>query len=216
MTISSIQTVIDMNQQTIDHLEAQDYYRAVASASSALQHLGNITATQQDRFLQASTSPASSFDQCILLTRIAENDDTPHQDDSPPFIYSDAIPLAPTVTNYAIVAPVLMFNAALAHHLIAKQDKERSIQYLYRAKQLYTLAYNSQDIQQNPLFQFVLYNNTALIDLQIGNTESWNASIFYLLSIYMILVDQGRSSHLRHIRGFLRNLPVATPTAPAA
>jgi hypothetical protein len=211
----SLQTVLDLNQQTIAFLDAQDCHRAVASSSSALRCLGGITCTARDRVLEASSSPARAFDQCILLTSIdEENDDAMH---GPlPYIYSRAIPLAPTVTNYAIVAPVLMFNAALAHHMVARQDEEKGIHYLYRAKQLYTLAYHSQDIYLNPLFQFVLYNNTALIDFQIGNTESWNSSFRYLISIYMILMDQRRSSYLRHIQGFLQKLVTATPVAPAA
>lgn len=211
----SIQNVINQNQQTIAFLEAQDYYSAVVSSSSALQCLSSIVSMQQDMLDQPLSTATNAFDQCMLLTRIQEKDDGFHQPH--PFLYDHAIRLPPNVTNHAIITPVLIFNAALAHHLVARRDKARSQQYLQRAKQLYTLAYDAQDIEQNPLFQFVVYNNAALIDLQIGkNTDSWNSNLGYLMSTYMVLVDQGCTSQIRHIQGFLDNLFAAMPSAAAA
>ncbi|CAJ1939582.1 unnamed protein product [Cylindrotheca closterium] len=134
-----------------------------------------------------------------------------------PFFYNHAIQLPPGVTDHNIITPVLIFNTALAHHLMALLDKEWSPKYLHRAKQLYALAHDSsQDIEQDPLFLFVLYNNAALVDLQIGDNDLWNACVGQLVSIYMVMVDEGYTSRLRHLQGFLESLLATMPTAAAA
>ncbi|CAJ1932199.1 unnamed protein product [Cylindrotheca closterium] len=224
----SLQTVINQNQQTIAFLEAKDYYSALVSASSALHSLDSVPVpTQQEQHDEgnrmlphvrsSSSSPESSIDQCMLHFNIQEDDRTCG---TQTFMYSHAIPLPPNVTDYAIIASILIFNTALAHHLVALLllDKERSPQYLHRAKQLYTLAYNSsqEDIEHNPLFLFVVYNNTALANLQIGDKDLRNSCVGYLVSIYVVMVDKGYISRLRHLQGFLESLVASMPTAAAA
>ncbi|CAJ1955904.1 unnamed protein product [Cylindrotheca closterium] len=216
----SLQTVINQNQQTIAFLEAREYDNAIVSSSSALECLGSIPMMmpQQDdddllHQISSSSSPEFSFDQCMLLTSIPEGDD---QCGTHAFMYNHAIPLPSNVTDRGIITPILIFNAALAHHLVAMRKDERSPQYLDRAMQLYTLVYHSQDIVQNPLFHFVIYNNAALIDLQIGNKDTWKACLGHLVHIYMILVDESCISELRHIQGFLGSLMATMPVAAAA
>ncbi|CAJ1955912.1 unnamed protein product [Cylindrotheca closterium] len=218
----SLQTVMHQNQQTIAFLNARNYYCAVASSSSALQCLGSVPSMPQQVDLHSSSSCSflceSSFDQCMLLTSIPEGDD---QCAAHAFIYSRAIPLPYNVTDRAIVAPVLIFNAALAHHLAAirtsSDSTERSFECLLRAKQLYSLACRSQDIELNPLFHFAVYNNSGLIDLELGkNKNLWKESVGNLVQIYMILVKGGCISRLRHIQGFLESLFAAMPAAAAA
>ncbi|CAJ1965820.1 unnamed protein product [Cylindrotheca closterium] len=221
----SLQTVINQNKETIAFLKARDCYSALVSSSSALQCLRSVSQTQQGQHegdllilpaRNSSSSPEDALDQCMLHTIIQENEETCG---TQTFMYSHAIPLPPNVNDYATVTLVLIFNAALAHHLVAMQDKENSSQYLRRAKQLYTLAYNSsQDIEQNQLFLFVVYNNTALANLQIGeDKDSWNACVEHLVSVYMVLVGEGYTSRLRHLQGFLGSLVVSNmPTAAAA
>ncbi|CAJ1938803.1 unnamed protein product [Cylindrotheca closterium] len=217
----SIQIVINQNQQTISFLEAKDYDSAIVSSSFALEWLGSIPPimSQQDEEIlhsgsSSSSSPESSFDQCMLLTSIPEGDD---QFGTLTFMYTRAILLPSNVTDHGIITPILIFNAALAHHLAAMRKDERSPQYLDRAMQLYTLVYHSQDVMENPLFHFVVYNNAALIDLQIGgNQDTWKAYFRHLVHIYMILVDESCISELRHIQGFLGSLLTTKPAAAAA
>ncbi|CAJ1965818.1 unnamed protein product [Cylindrotheca closterium] len=222
----SLQTVIIQNQQTIAFLEAKDYCSALVSSSSALQCLDSVPPpTQQEqndtgnRFCPArssSFSSESSIDQCMLHIQIQEDDYTCG---TQTFMYSHAIPLPPDVTDHDIITSILIFNTALAHHLVALLDNEWSPQYLHRAKQLYTLAYNSSQevIEHNPLFLFVVYNNTALLaNLQIGDKDLRNSCVGYLVSIYMVMVDEGYTSRLRHLQGFLESLVASMPTTAAA
>ncbi|CAJ1970484.1 unnamed protein product [Cylindrotheca closterium] len=221
----SLQTVINQNQQTIAFLEAKEYYSAIVSSSSALQCLRSVPPMQHEEHegnlllvpaAKSSVSPSSdnAIDHCMLFANIQGHDDIRGNQT---FMYSHAIPLPPNVTDHATITLLLIFNAALAHHLVAMQDKEDSPRFLRRANQLYTLAYNSsEDIEQNPLFLFAVYNNTALVDLQIGDKDSWNPCVEHLVSIYMVMVDEGCTSRLRHLQGFLESLVSSTPTAAAA
>ncbi|CAJ1950896.1 unnamed protein product [Cylindrotheca closterium] len=216
--MTSLQTVIHQNQQTIAFIEAKDYYSAIVSSSSALECLGSIPLILQRQENSSCSSPSeeeTALDQCMLHTTIQENDDICG---TQTFMYSHAIPLPHNVTDYAIITLVLIFNAALAHHLVAMQDKENSPRFLFRAKQLYTLAYHSQDVEHNPLFLFVVYNNAALIDLQqIGDKDSWNACVGHLVSIYMVMMDEGYTSQVRHLHGFLESLlATSMPARPPA
>ncbi|CAJ1965817.1 unnamed protein product [Cylindrotheca closterium] len=217
----SLQTVIIQNQQTVAFLGAKDYCSAVVSSSSALESLGSISSTQQDNILLparrriSSSHEESSIDQCMLQTNIWEDDRAFVPDN---FMYTHPIPLPPNVAEHDMITSVLIFNAALAHHLMAGLDNEWSPRFLHRAKQLYTLAYNSsKDIEQNPLFLFALYNNTALVNLvQTGDKDSWNPCVEHLVYIYMVMVDEGDTSRLHHLRGFLESLVASMPTAAAA
>lgn len=226
MTTTCFQTVINQNQQTIDFLKARDYYSAVVSSSSALQCLGIsiLSIQQQDKdILQAISSwfsPCqSAFDRCMLLTNIQEDDTHTYEEPRHPFIYSHGISLPPTATDYAIITPILIFNSALAHQLVAMQVREekRKSQYFQIALYLYTVVYLSKNIERNPLFHFVVCNNAlASINLQIGNKDWWISNVEYLMSIYMKLVEQGCTSRLRHLQGFIESIIVAKPSAAAA
>lgn len=197
-------------------MRAQDYYSAVVSASSALEYHGIM---QRELRASASEGRELTLDQCMLLTNTEEainDDDT--LPDHPHYIYKHGIPLADTVTDAETIAPILVFNAALAHHLLARRSSDqRSIGYLQRAYRLYALAYDAPGIDGNPLFQFAVMNNAAVIERQIeNNTESWDASMDYLMSLYMVLLDRGCTSFVRQMQGILVNAIPSSPGAHAA
>ena len=213
--ICSHQTLLNQNQRTIDSMEARDYCGAVVSSSSALEyHHGSIEAMRRERMQQTSSRPALSYDQCMLLADIDESNNEDN-DGIRCFIYDQAIPLPATVADPETISPILIFNAALAHHLFARHcNNETSILYLQKAYALYSLAYEAPDMDENPLFQFAVINNAAVIDLQLSNnTESWDANMEYLVCLYMVLMDRGCTSMLRRMQGILVN---AVPSSPVA
>ena len=116
------------------------------------------------------------------------------------------------------ITHILVFNTALAHHLlVGHSDDQTSILFLRKAYKLYELAYNAHDIDGNPLFQFAIINNMAVIDrLLTQNMEAWNARMDYLMSLYVALMDRGCTSFVRRMKGFLVNAMPSSPVARAA
>jgi hypothetical protein len=132
------------------------------------------------------------------------------------FIYRYGIMLQPTMTDTAVITAALIFNSALAHHLLALQLHQ--YESLHKARRLYVLASNAHDMEHNILFQFAVINNVLMIDRQVAGHDA-NVSIDcleHLISLFMIMVDQGCDMHLRHVDGFLMNLPSNAQTAAAA
>ena len=216
--------VSTQNQWTINCLKAKDYHTAVVSSSSALEYQGIIESTHQATVHPSTSSrstPSPSFDQCILLAHTDDTNDhhkNRHHNDHN-FIYDHGIPLPPTVTDPETITPILIFNAALVHQQLARHciNEELSIKYLRRAYQLYALAFDAQGLDENPMFQFAVINNAAVINRQLDNNiESWSTTTDYLLSLYMALMDRACTSMTSRVSGFLANALPPSPVAYAA
>ncbi|CAJ1966026.1 unnamed protein product [Cylindrotheca closterium] len=87
---------------------------------------------------------------------------------------------------------------------------------LLKAKRLYELAYSVHDMDHDPLFQFAVINNIAMIEQMLGNTAVSDDCMDYLVSLFMLLLDQGFHTHFHHVRGFVANLPSNSNFAVAA
>ena len=168
------------------------------------------------------TSPQDALDQCMLLLDYQEKVD--HEEDrtaSTPFVYDKGIPIPPSVMATMPsekVSAILIFNSALAHQLYAQeQDRVTCQVHLQKSKRLYQLALRvCTGVEHNVLFQFVVMNNVAVIESQIGNQAQSANYLEQLMSAYMLILDQGCESRMGYLRGFLRNLPVHCNPASAA
>ena len=218
----TLQNIIDRNNATLAFLQQQDFHSAVLSSSAAMALLQEefVERNNPAAFLSTITADDSAsdsdyLDQCMLLVHVntsISSDDLYH-DDTPAFVYDLGIAIPPTATGgiqYEAIAAILIFNTALTHQLYAHQlqDKSASQGYLLKSKRLYDLAlvaYGDED--HNVLFQFAVTNNIAVIELATGNATLSTEYFENLLSVFMLLVDQGCSSRLRHLQGFLRNVP---------
>lgn len=214
----SVSIVINQNNQTLRFLEEEDYSNAVASSMAALASLKASQTLQEPSSSQSRTQPDNgSLDQYILLNDHGE-DETELESIRPmnKFIYKHGILLPPTASDVATMAPLLIFNTALAHHL-ASEASGSPTKDLQKAKHLYEIAYKSQETTaQNTLFRFATVNNIAVIDRELGNIEQSNHQIDQLISALMVLVDQQRGAELRQLRWFLVNLPRTITAASAA
>ena len=208
--------LIEQNNRTLASLKAQDFVGAVESALFALKYLReaevNNTSAEDSAGSCYKTGDKDWLDQSMLLSEIKEGT---HHTAARVFVYEHGIFLHPSMSDSSIVAPILIFNTALAHHL-AFQAGRASIKALHKAKKLYELAYRTQDIDNNILFQFVVINNIAMIDRQLGYFATANDCLDYLMSVLMVMVDRGCTMRLRHVQGFLKNIPSTLETAAAA
>ena len=208
--------LVEQNNKTLAFLQAQDFASAIDSASYALRHHKVIV---QDAPPESACHNENSdlLDQCMLLTKINEptnNDDVDaHQCD---FIYEHGIVLHPSVKDDpTIVTAILLFNTALVHHLAVQAGHVPTTRGLQKARRLYELAYKSQNMEFNVLFQFALINNLAMIDRKLGNQQTSTKCMEYLMQLLMVLLDAGCPLRRQHVQGFLANL-LSLPCASAA
>ena len=252
--IDTASVVVNQNNLTLAYLQAGDYSRAMESSLTALTILrsfDDLGSSDQDSTF-ANSNSNSSLDHCMLMNESPMEEDTDssvsssssssclhyQQQQSPPddssFVYRHAIQIHPeAVHDKAITTPILIFNAALVHHLSAlsrggRQDYDAAtatahstsngviISELSQAKRLYELAYGSQTVSGNTLFRFATINNIGMIERQLGNQKQAEYYMNRLLSVLMVLVNQKRSVELRHLSGFWSNLTMHKTTASAA
>ncbi|CAJ1939801.1 unnamed protein product [Cylindrotheca closterium] len=205
-------SLCNQNQKTLSSLQAKDFNGAVQSASCALRDLKRDIGSF-DGIPPADEIAGEALDQCMHLNKVGCS----ISDATSPFIYDRGIVLPSTMEDGAIMTTVLVFNAALANHMLAtSENSDRSLKYLHRARQLYQLAHEGQDIDQNFLFHFAVINNLAQIDQSLGDAESSQKSFEYLISVIMILITQEQSTIVSQLGGFLVNMPFSTKATAAA
>ncbi len=137
------------------------------------------------------------------------------------FIYEHGIVLPiPDTMDSTVAIPVLIFNCALCHQLLARHwnDRSASCNFLERAKDLYKLAYDQQDADENVIFKFAIANNIGVIHKKLGNYEESSRCFEHLVSLMMFYIDVGaeESKHLQPVHGFWKNVLGNGSIAPAA
>ncbi|CAJ1933053.1 unnamed protein product [Cylindrotheca closterium] len=208
-------TLIELNDATVAFLQSgEDLPKALESSILALSY--NRTFLEGET---VSSQSNSSLDECMLLSATGSDPSTAVK--SGTFIYDHAVIIPTTIEiDATIVTAILVFNAALANHELAESNRlyhGTRVRLLTRAKHLYQLAYISCDLEQNPLFQFALINNIAVIEREIGNVSTANECFAYLFSLLIVFVDQGYDLRLRLVHGFVANVPFSIKNAaPAA
>ncbi|CAJ1948385.1 unnamed protein product [Cylindrotheca closterium] len=215
--MNNMQQVIHQNSATVAYIRQHDYPSALESSASVLLLLQHLDTTPSGT-TSTIPSPLDCLDQCMLLSEV----DTTSNDRAnrkTAFVYEQGILLPPTATEYTMVSAVVIFNSALAHQLFAQQqqDKDASQRYLLMSRRLYGLAYGVHSRAcHSMLFQFVVINNMAVIDQQTGNPEQSTQYFKHLMTVLLLMVDQGCTSRLRHLRGFTRNVPSSAESQAAA
>ncbi|CAJ1966037.1 unnamed protein product [Cylindrotheca closterium] len=208
--------MIGKNNEAIAFLRNQEFSQAIEALSAALKCLRSLQCVAphsmdccDERYAHCS----DYLDQCMLLSKVDESNTEANNEE---FIYRHGIMLHSEVADADIITTILLFNTAIAYHMLAIEQRRHQV--LQKARRLYELAYNAcGDLDDNILFQFVVINNIFIIDRKLGNKKAMpNDCLAHLLSLFMILVDQGHEVHLRHVQGFLVNLPSTADAAVAA
>lgn len=91
-------------------------------------------------------------------TDMSSLDVTPNMDQ---FLYDQGIQTPFNVNDSSIITTIVLFNAALLQHLLAR--KNGNVAILQKTRNLYKLAYESCNMNKNVLFPFVVVNNIAVI-----------------------------------------------------
>jgi tetratricopeptide (TPR) repeat protein len=148
----------------------------------------------------------------------------PNQD----FIYRHPIKTSdiPKQEESYVMSVILVFNMALAHHLIGiSQDDDESSngkKRLRGALKLYELVFGMQmksHVYISMTCSLALVNNSAQIYKAINRERKAQKYFSHLLSSLMIMVEKGEANNLDELEGFLWNasrLILTQPAAPAA
>ena len=200
------------NNKGVACLNSNDFWNAIDcfSISLKLQKAHDVANTNHN----LDNQDECLVDQCMLLRDTNEDDE---ESPAHTFVYDQGIMLLPSVQDPAVVASIAIFNLALAYHLMATRNHDGVCsELLQKACRLYQVAHKVQNMTDNALFQFAILNNIAVIYREIGNESVANNCIDYLMPVFMMFVDRGRFEELRHVRGFLVNVPCTLVTAAAA
>ena len=140
------------------------------------------------------------------------------------FLYRQAIHLEPDAIgrdnrSRQQLSAVIVFNLALAHHLIAETDETQQYNcFTMRAAKLYELSWQlvQREVGYNsPLFMMVIVNNLGVAYQSLGEVENAQRSFEHLLSTMLFLMDCGHhhkifakatKNHSNLQEGFFRNV----------
>jgi hypothetical protein len=107
-----------------------------------------------------------------------------------------------------LISVIIIFNLALAHHLLAMNNKECRAA-IGKAIQLYEYAFELQRDNQggsDALFTLTVLNNLGLAYESLGDEVIAGRFFDRLLSTAMFLIDCGEGQVLSQFDGFFRNV----------
>ncbi|KAL3942605.1 MAG: hypothetical protein SGBAC_003237 [Bacillariaceae sp.] len=162
----NIADIINQNDQSIFLLANNDFAGAIQSSSVALR-LQKDLYEEAGNFLEQGTF-AVGLDQCMMLSDTGDHNQLPSAIQG--MIYHLGIPVPPNETRPFRMSQILIFNAALAHHLSAETSANRET--MNKAKLLYQMVCNPGDMAESPLFQFAVINNLGVIERRMGNVSN--------------------------------------------
>ena len=166
----------------------------------------------------------TSLDDFVSSSRPGRNDNTEEETSSSSFLYRQAIHLSPEAIgrdnrSRQQLSAVIVFNLALAHHLIAETDETQQYNcFTMRAAKLYELSWQlvQREVGYNsPLFMMVIVNNLGVAYQSLGEVENAQRSFEHLLSTMLFLMDCGHhhkifakatKNHSNLQEGFFRNV----------
>ena len=158
------------NNIAVAHLKARHVSYAAQWCTSALEEhrrtADDCMKTKNSFSSSSETSADNPIDQCMLS--IDPADEQVLTEPANAFIYRSGITIPIAETDPAIITPIIIFNTALTHHLLAEHDDVNSLKYLQKAKEMYELAFKALDTDTNLLFEFVILNNIAMIYRMTG------------------------------------------------
>ena len=170
---------------------------------------GSILATNHPRLIKA----------CAALDHFMHNSETLIEA-ADEYVYEHGVILPPSsAMEIRLIAPVLVFNTALSHHLLAstmEADPEMRARLLERAKQLYKLALGERSVEYSTEFKFAIINNIAVVCKTTGQVEEANMYLTFLVSLRMHLSSAGERSTSPSVSGFWINIFGKGSMAPAA
>eukprot|EP00980_Cylindrotheca_fusiformis_P018388 scaffold6052_cov118-Cylindrotheca_fusiformis.AAC.1 len=177
------------NNTAVSMIEKGRYEQAIVLLSNATRSLMNevegMTANDE---LEEPEAPG--LDQCMVDKSV----NGPQNEDHP-FVYSNAIRVpscfeTEQCKETITVPSIVVFNLALAHHLLAAVPNAAQRVNLEKALRLYTLAFSLQKgeiVESNILFVLAIFSNSGVIWSCLNNPVE-SAKLFEnVLSLLMVL-----------------------------
>lgn len=206
--------VIELNNHAVAFMKQNQFQDAISAASCALKYHRALEMVHDGPCASDEEYGYHCIDQCMLQN---DPNELPYNAFSMEFVYQHGISIPYDTKDTVHITPIIIFNSALSHQLLARQNQgTKSLSLLKRAKRLYQLAHDAHDTEESVLFQFAVINNTAVIHKTLGDWATSKQCFDYLLSMLMMFVDRGCGMQLKHMHGFLANVEANTEAAPAA
>jgi hypothetical protein len=204
--------VIFENNAAISLIESGKYQEAISRLCCLKTFYdagGNVQAENPEG------PKGASLDHCM-----AQGQKLPcaRSDDAKPYLYKQPIRMPPTLEysykGRETIASILVFNLALAYHLLFLEIGQTSRGYssLRKAQMLYEVAFDFQKneyFDSNYLFVLATVNNIALIHQQLNEQKLANKCFEQVLSILMFMIDGGGGRAINsdgRLDGFYHNL----------
>ena len=175
-------TLSDQNNQTVTFIKDEDFQGATNSSSAAMKcHHKEYASKSVSKSNSETTSDCVDSHMVLLQheSRVAPR----------ALIYRNPIPIPPTLSDSATITSILIFNAALAHHLSALSSQSGTLstaeglrKALLLYEQVQVLVYERHiSFNDNRLFHFASVNNMAVIYRALGDTATANSLFDYLM-----------------------------------
>ena len=217
---SLLEDVIAQNNATVAFMQSQDLPSALNSSMSVLDLQRMLTRSSSMNRSSSSPSITACLDRCVYYSGIDRIVSLETSSTENKFIHRQGVLLPPEASDSSMITSIVIFNAALVHHLAATQiERVNKEDVLQRALRLYEFAYESHNMDENVLFQFIVINNIAAIQHDSGNVEAARECFDYLTSLYMVFLDQQERScclQIHYVRGFAANISLPIIACAAA
>lgn len=205
-----IQLAIELNSQGVTLIENGKFEAAIPILSEALKaSKEDFSSSLVDEDIGIH-SKRTSLDEC-MVSNSADVDQLSTSDGQ--YVYGSCIQIPSSIkatyyeSGIPLVSVAIIFNLALAHHLLAK-SMNQSEKLLNTAAKLYELAYalQSEECMENTsFFCLATINNLGSIFKCLDRREDAAICFQHLLSMLMFLVDCGGSKQESEYDGFFRN-----------
>jgi hypothetical protein len=220
-TIMSLQQVIDLNNTAVCRLKTSHPEDAIEMLTHAVRCYKSI----QHQSSSVPVAPICHQESLINTWLIREHEcwnDGMKIESNNQFVYYSACSI-PNTLAMECVAPIVVFNLALARHFQGSQimtDHRARRHILQTATRLYEIAFHTYLAaggSRSGLMSIAITNNVALIYEEFGESALAKKCFELLHSVLSQLLKNGDAAVMPYAYDFLRNLiPIQGPKAYAA
>jgi hypothetical protein len=198
------------------HIANGHYDKAIDTLTHSLSDLKQASDESSDE-VQARLSSGGNMDlefleipNCDSSFFVHTHGEKGGNDNSIRFVYKNPIVARWTISpadQYGQLAYAVMYNLALAYHLMYVDGDKRDKSLLVRARCLYEYSHSAlvnQNVAVPPIHMVALTNNLGHCHSRLGNNELADACLNHLLTTLMYLVERGDSDILgKSLDGFI-------------
>ena len=242
MMSGTIRAILKTNK-AVSMIKTGEYHEAINRLSNVLNSLKHSVNRATNEYEHQQEPPSSGIDleefmlssnTCQMSIPTRGGGSEQDQEDNP-FFYRQPIEIPKSLigglllsssTNHGdtiLLSSVVLFNLALAHHLLAETSNSYQKMFLQKALRLYELSFRMQEqlerVHSNNFhFALAVMNNIGLIHKQMKNDIQAKDFFSQIFSILMVITDSDMEESTRcHLQGYYQNIGLfCQPTSLAA